>query len=379
MKIVVPFYRYPTNHNIGAILKEASGDASGAQNVMILEEDFKKYIGCEYAVSASSGTNALHLAMCALDLKRGDKVICSINAFVNVPEVVRHFDAEPIFVDCNSDDYMINPAKLKEAIEKNRSKKLRAVIVNHMGGKVAQLDEIYAIAKEGNIKVIEDATDAMGSKYKNQMIGSTGADMTVFSFVPHLVHDVVSGGMLVTDNELYAKRAKLYRNHGLVDGQGEGIYSVDYFYDMIDIGLSYNMSELNAAICVSRLKSINDAIANRAQIASIYQKELQGVKHITIKTSLDETNITNFFIEIDKNRDHFARELKKEGVEIRLHYIPLNFMEYYKNKYELKVFDFLASLEIYQKTVSLPLFEDMSQDEAYKVCEVVKKVANTYM
>ncbi|MEJ2489308.1 MAG: DegT/DnrJ/EryC1/StrS family aminotransferase [Sulfurovaceae bacterium] len=379
MKTVVPFYRYPTNVDIGSILKEASGDVNGLENVEMLEEVFKNFIGCKYAVSASSGTNALHLAMCALDLKRGDKVICSINAFVNVPEVVRHFDAEPIFVDCNSDDYMINPAKLKEAIAKNKSKKLRAVIVNHMGGKVADMEEIYAIAKEGNIKVIEDATDAMGSKYKDKMIGSTGADMTVFSFVPHLVRDVVSGGILVTESESYATRARLYRNHGLVDGQDEGIYSVGYFYDMIDIGLSYKISEIDAAICLRRLKDIDSAMENRAQIASIYKKELEGIDHITIKTSLDESNITNFFIEIDKNRDHFARELKKEGVEIRLHYIPLNFMEYYKKKYELKVFDFLSSLEIYQKTISLPIFDEMTQDEAHKVCEVVKKVANTYM
>lgn len=379
MKTVVPFYRYPTNVDIGSILKEASGDVNRLENVETLEESFKKFIGCKYAISASSGTNALHLAMCALDLKRGDKVICSINAFVNVPEVVRHFDAEPIFVDCNSDDYMINPVKLKEAIEKNKSKKLRAVIVNHMGGKVADMEEIYAIAKEGNIKVIEDATDAMGSKYKDKMIGSTGADMTIFSFVPHLVQDVVSGGILVTESESYATRAKLYRNHGLVDGQDEGIYSVGYFYDMIDIGLSYKISEIDAAVCLRRLKDINNSIENRAKIASIYKKELEGVSHIAIKTSLDESNITNFFIEIDKNRDHFARELKKEGVEIRLHYIPLNFMEYYKKKYELKVFDFLSSLEIYQKTISLPIFDGMSQDEAHKVCEVVKKVANTYM
>ena len=379
MKTVVPFYRYPTNVDIESILEEHIHGSSDIKNAEMLEEDFKEYIGCEYAVTASSGTNALHLAMCALDLKRGDKVICSINAFVNVPEVVRHFDAEPIFVDCNSDDYMMNPLKLKEAIAKNKSKKLRAVIVNHMGGRVADMEEIYTIAREGNIKVIEEATDALGSRYKGEMVGATGADMTIFSFVPHLVNDIINGGVLCTDNEHYAKRARLYRNHGLVEGQEEGIHSVGYFYDMIDIGLSYKISEIDAALCLARLKNVDEDIKKRTQLAGIYYEKLQGINHVTVKSALDEPNITNFFIEIDKNRDHFARELKKEGIEVRLHYIPLNFMEYYKNKYELKVFDFLSSLEIYQKTVSLPLFSNMSHDEANKVCEVIKKVADTYM
>lgn len=374
----VPFYRPFIDQ---AMIKSVNDvlEFDSASNIDLLEEEFATYIGASYAVATSSGSSAMHLAMCALDLKRGDKVLCSVNTFVDVPESVRHFDAEPIFVECNANDYMINTLKLEEALRKHNNKKLRAVVVTHMGGSVADIETIYALAKQYNIKVIEDATDAMGSRFGDAYIGATGADMVVFSFAPHLASDIVSGGMLVTEDEELHKRAQIYRNHGLSSTSDEGFAEVGYLYDMVEIGWSYTMNELAAAVCLERLKRLPQAIKKRKEIAKIYNETLRGIAHVNIVTTPEQENITHFFIEIDKNRDHFARELKKEGIAVRLHYIPLNFMEYYKRKYNLRVFDFSTALSVYQKTLSLPLFDGMIDAEVQKVCSAVQKVAQTYM
>lgn len=374
----VPFYRPFIDH---AVVKSVNDvlEFDAMSNVDLLEEEFASFIGASYAVATSSGSSAMHLAMCALDLKRGDKVLCSINTFVDIPESVRHFDAEPIFVESNSDDYMMSVAKLKEALSKHKSKKLRAVVVTHMGGRVADIEAIYALAKEYNIKVIEDATDSMGSQIGGKYVGATGADMVVFSFAPHLVRDIVSGGILVMDDEELYQRAKIYRNHGLSEATLEGLPDIGYLYDMVEIGWSYEMSELSAAVCLERLRRLPQAIKRRKEIAKMYHESLVDVEHVKMITPLDGDNIAHFFVEIDKNRDHFARELKKEGIDVRLHYIPLNFMDYYKKKYNLKVFDFSTALSVYQKTLSLPLFDGMIDSEVQKVCTAVQQVAKSYM
>ena len=154
----IPFYIPPIDEKETQYLEEVLS-LEGESKVSILESRFREYIGAKYALAVSSGTSALHLAMCALDLKRGDKVVCSVNSFPDLPEVVRHFDAEPIFVDCEAGSYNIDLKKLDQVLGKNKSKKLRAVIVNHMAGQTTDLERLYEIAQSHNVKVIEDASD----------------------------------------------------------------------------------------------------------------------------------------------------------------------------------------------------------------------------
>lgn len=345
-----------------------------------LERVFADTFKTGYALATTTSTSALHLAMCALDLKRGDKVLCSINAFVNVPEVIRHFDAEPLFVDCSESNYMIDLDKLEAALIKNENKKLRAVIVNHMGGSsTIDLDRLYSMAKKYDVKVVEDATDAMGSKYNGNWIGSSGADITTFSFAPHIYKDIIAGGIFTTKDDELFQRAKLLRSHGMTQQSGENASEVNYLYDVIDIGWHYKMNEVVSAICLERLASLPEQITRRHEIAAKYASGLSNVKHISIKTKMSQENIVHFFIEIDKNRDHFARELKLEGIEVGLHYMPLHLTEYYRKKYSLRVFDFPVALGVYQRTLSLPLYASMSDAEVQRVIDAVEKIANSYM
>ena len=245
-----------------------------------LEESFKKFIGCEYVLATTSGTAALHLAMCALDFKRGDKVICSINVFPSVPQAVRHFDAEPIFVDIEGDNYNIDLVQLEEALKNNKSKKLKAIILNHMAGQIVDLEAVYAMAKTYDVKVIEDASNAMGAQYNGNYIGNTGADITVFSFAPHLCNSTVNGGILICKDENVHTRAQLLSFHGMQHRQCDTYGSVNYIYDVVDIGWKYDLSQIEAAYCLAEFEALDLTLVRRKEIATMYTKELSGIKHV---------------------------------------------------------------------------------------------------
>lgn len=374
----IPFYTPPIGIEEKHYIEEVLGYADGSK-IEVLEDRFQKYIGSKYALAVNSGTAALHLAMCALDLKRGDKVVCSVNSFPDLPEVVRHFDAEPIFVDCEADTYNIDLKKLDTVLAKNKSKKLRAVIVNHMAGQTTDLERLYEIAESHNVKVIEDASDAMGATYKGKRVGNTGADITTFSFAPHLNKSIVQGGVFVTDDETLYERAKLFRTHAINNEKGGSYHEIDYLYDVIDIGWKYDMSELDAAFCLAQFEKLDACLERRSEIADQYLEKLRALPHVKLPENRGEHLFRHFIVEIDKNRDHFARELKKEGISIGLHYIPLHFMAYYKQKYGLRVYDFPTALTVYQKVMSLPIYSSLEDGDIDYICDVVKRVAQAHI
>ena len=373
----IAFFRPSVDEKEEEVLKNVLSAQSVNQD-KVLEAEFSKFIGSEYAITTSNGTAALHLAMCALDLKRGDKVICSVNAYPSVPEVVRHFDAEPILVDVNKDNYTLNLDKLEEILSKNTSKKLKAVIFTHIGGKIADLDRLYAIASKYKIKVVEDASESLGSIYKGKKIGSSGADITTFTFSSHLKANVAKGGMLVTDDDALYERALLLRNHG-IEIKGMKDTSMHYVYDVVDIGCNYGMGDIESSYALAQLGKLESQIERHKEITAVYETKLNNLPHITLPT-LDSNDAHQLYIiKIDRNRDGFARELEKRGIETGLHYIPLHLLTYYKEKYSLRVNDFPISLQNYQQMLSIPLYADLSNEEVDYICEQIADVASHWV
>ena len=349
-------------------------DGEELDQVGELENDFAEYIGCEYALATSHGTSALHLAMLALELKRGDKVVCSVNAHPKVPEVVRHFDAEPIFIDIDAKSYNINLDKLEIYLEDNQSKKLKAVIVSHIAGQVCDLDRLYTMAKTYNVKIVEDASEALGATYKGVKIGATGADITCFNFSSHLKNNVCNGGMIVSYDEKIITRAKLLSSHAMTRDEN----ALEYIYDVVDIGYDYSMSQLDAAYIRAQIKEQDKDLKRVKEIANMYSKALSGVEHISIPELTNEQHpFSLYIIKVDKNRDSFALELKKEGVEVGLHYIPLHFLSYYKAKYSLKINNFPTALTTYQQVMSLPIYAGMCDKDVAFVIDKIKSVSST--
>ncbi len=355
---------------------EAKNDLS---KVLEFEELINKYIGCKYSIATSTSTSALHLALSSMKLKRGDKILMSVNSFVNLPETVRHFDAEPIFVDINLEDMNLDIEKFEEAIIANKSKKLRAAIITFIGGLAPDLDRIYEIAKKHNILIIEDCRAALGTTYKGQKVGNLKADMTIFSTNPSPSKYAISrSGVLVTNNEELAKRAKLLRTHAITTAY-DNYGNLDYVYDVDDIGHKFDLSELDAAYAIAQLKKTDSFIKRRQEIAKIYEEKLSGVKHITILPYKEGHIYTQFIIKISRNRDAFARALKEKGVSTALNYIPLHLLSYYKNKYSYKITAFPNALHNYQQILSLPIYASLSNEDLDYICNCVIDVAKEWI
>ncbi|MDD3324603.1 MAG: DegT/DnrJ/EryC1/StrS aminotransferase family protein [Sulfurospirillaceae bacterium] len=371
----IPFYKPFIDNREKTLINEVLDLEKTTKKVDVLEKDFTKYIGCEHAISTCNGTAAMHLAMCALDLKRGDKIICSVNSFPSVAEVVRHFDAEPIFVDIDKDDFNIDIDQLENVLKNNSTKKLKGAFITHVAGQPTDMDKIYDLASSYDIKIIEDASGALGGTYKGSKIGSTGADITTFRFSPQMRHAISSGGVLATDNDELAQRAKLLRNHAIVNEGWDKYGNLGYVYDVIDIGMKYDLNELNAAYAIGQLEKNEKFIKRRIEIAQIYDKELADCPHVSTPIKKREHIYSQYIIKIDKNRDGFARELKEKGICTSLHFIPLHLLTYYKQKYSLRVNDFPKALGNYQQILSLPIYANLSDKEVYYICENIKEIA----
>ncbi len=372
----IPFYKPYIDNKEKKYVNEVI-ELEKANKVEKLESDFTKYIGCKYAISTNNGTSAMHLAMCALDLKRGDKIICSVNSFPSVAEVIRHFDAEPIFVDIDKDDFNIDLDKFEKLLENNRSKKLKGAFINHIAGQPTKLDRLYKIAKLYDIKVVEDASEALGATFNGAKIGGLKADITTFRFSPQMKHAVASGGMMCTNSESLKERAMLLRNHAIINDGWDAYGNLGYVYDVVDIGLKYDMNELNAAYALGQLEKNDYFIRRRQQIAKIYDDELKDCGHVSTPVEVRDHIFSQYIIKVDKNRDSFARELKDKGINTALHYIPLHLLTYYRKKYNMRVNDFPTALTNYQKILSLPIYPSLSDKDVYYICEKIKGVSKT--
>ncbi|WP_456431840.1 DegT/DnrJ/EryC1/StrS family aminotransferase [Nitratifractor sp.] len=335
-----------------------------------LERRFCERIGLPHAAATSRSSNALHLAMCTLDLKRGDKVICSVNSYVDVPEAVRHFDAEPIFVDCERERYTIDPERVEDVLRGNKSKKLRAIIVSHIAGKTADMEALWDLAEKYNVHVIEDVSDALTARYGEKAAGTDERTLLSVYAIGDKCDRRFHVGMLGMHDETLLHRAHAKRYHGMVHHKGE----VEYLYDVVDIGCAYELNEMEALIANHYLATLEDDTRRRQEIAAMYREQLQGLEHVRLPAETEGESHYRFIVEIDRNRDSFARAMRDRGVETGLHYVPLHTTRYYKEKYGFRLFDFPVAMEVYQKVLSLPNRPDMSDEEVAYVCDVIREV-----
>ena len=356
-----------------------TGDTIVGSKVKELEDEISEFIGVKHTIATNNATSALHLALSAMELKRADKVLMSVNSFVNLPETVRHFDAEPIFIDIEANGYNIDVDKLEAYLEENNSKKLRALMLTFVAGESPDLNRIYEIAKKYNIVVIEDATSALGAMYNDEMIGSMQADMTIFAINFTNSKSAISrGGFITTASDSLASKAKLLRTHA-IDTIFDEYGNLDYTYDVVDIGYKYDMTELEAAFNLAQFFKTNSFCERRQEIAKMYNDELANLKDIELPTYCDEHIFSQYIIKIKKNRDGFARALKDEGVMTGLHYTPLHLLSYYKKKYGLKITAYGNALNSYGQILSLPIYPSMSDDDVLYVSKKVKEISQKWI
>ena len=286
------------------------------------ESELARYLGCQFAFAVSSGTAALHLANLALGIGQGDEVVCPSLTFVAGTNTIINTCASPIFADIESTQNLcVSP----EDIEKKITEKTKAVHVMHYAGYPCHMDSIIHMAKKNDIYVIEDAAHAIGSEYKGKKCGSIG-DIGCFSFFSNKNLSIGEGGLVVTNNSVFADRIKLMRSHGMSVLTLERAKGHAFSYDVLSKGFNYRIDEMRCAIGLAQLKKLNHRNAKRKELVNYYIHKLSDIDFIDIPfiNHISGASYHIFPILLNKkiNRINMMSYLKTQKIQTSIHYPP---------------------------------------------------------
>ena len=320
------------------------------------ENEFAKFSGTKYAVSCSNGTAALHLAVRALGIGEGDEVIVPNLTFASPANAVMYERGTPVLVDVERNYWCIDPDRVRESI----TEKTKAIIVVHLYGHPADMDEIMSIAKENELKVIEDCAEAHGATYKERKVGSIG-DIGCFSFYGNKIITTGEGGMITTNNQELAEKIRILRDHGMQP-------SKRYWHD--EVGYNYRMTNIQAAIGLAQMDSIEDKIRKRKWIARKYSEYISDVAALQPEMPWASnvywlpTFILTGFPDV-KSRDSLMALLFKGGIESRPVFYPLNEMPPYSIERS-----FPNSYYVSYHGISLPVSDRFDEDDIRFISDV---------
>lgn len=320
------------------------------------EREFAAYIGREHGIGVGNGTEALHLALAACRIGPGDEVITVAHTAVATISAIESVGATPVLVDIEPDHYTLNPAKLEQAI----TPRTRAVIPVHIYGHPADLDPIIAIARAHNILVIEDCAQAHGAKYHDKKVGSWG-DIACFSFYPTKnLGALGDGGLVVTDNPDFAKRARALREYGWEERYVSAIP-----------GWNTRLDEVQSAVLRVKLKYLDADNASRARLAALYDAGLAGTSLALPHPRTDSAHVYHLYVVRSTQRAELQAYLKTKDVHALVHYpVPVHLQPAYAGR--LRGADNLPVTEEAARTVlSLPMYPELTEKEVQTVIEAV--------
>ena len=341
------------------------------------EEDFRDYIGCEYALGLNSCTAGLDLALDAIGVTQGDEVITTPMTFAATANVIVHRGAKPVFVDIDLDSMNIDP----NLIEKNITKKTKTILPVHFAGRPCEMDAIMDIAQRHNLFVIEDAAHATEAKYRDRKIG-TIADFTCFSFYVTKNLCTGEGGMITTNNEDWANRIKIQRLHGLSKDAWKR-YSTDGFhpYDVLYPGYKYNMTDMQASLGIHQLKQLEDRLLIREKYWRKYNEAFGQLDELIIPTEQDGIKHARHLYTIllrpermSINRYEFMEILNSWNIGTGVHFIAVHLQAYYAKAVGCIRGDFPNAEYVSDRTISLPLSAKLTDRDTSDVINAVTEI-----
>ncbi|MBN2158492.1 MAG: DegT/DnrJ/EryC1/StrS family aminotransferase [Spirochaetes bacterium] len=375
----IPFHKpYITDDEIGAAAEMLrAGWLTAGKKTAQFEEEFKKYIGCGSAVAVNSATAAMHLCLAVMDLREGDEVIVPAMTFTATAEVVRYFNAVPVLVDIEADTHLIDPDRIEERI----TGRTRAIMPVHYAGQPCDMDRILSIASARRLAVIEDAAHSLPAWYRGRRVGTMG-DATCFSFYATKTITTGEGGMICTDNDGWAKRARVLRLHGIDRDAWQRHESSRFWqYDVVEAGYKYNTTDIASAIGVEQLGKVEAMWKMRKRVAERYTGAFGGVDGLAPYTVRPDRESAWYLYPVDCDpdvlsitRDRFIELMRERGVGMSVHFIPLYEFTYYK-KMGCSGADFPNCRRVFERTMSLPIFPGMTDAEIDYVIESVVDIA----
>jgi len=374
-----------TQQDIDAVVSVLQSDflTQGPQ-VPAFEQALINITGAKYALAVNSATSALHIACLALELGQDDILWTTPITFVASSNCALYCGASVDFVDIDESTYNLCPIQLEKKLRvaKKQGKLPKVLVAVHLCGQPCDMKAIHKLAKEYDFKVIEDASHAIGGAYLNKPIGAcTYSDITVFSFHPVKIITTAEGGAALTNNEQLAIKMNLFRSHGvtrdpeLMIGESDGAW----YYQQIELGYNYRMTELQAALGVSQIKRLNEFVAARHVLAKRYNEKLAQLP-VTLPYQLPDTysGLHLYVIrlqldQITKTQQQVFDLLRENGIGVNLHYIPVHTQPYYQ-QLGFKQGDFPVAEQYYKEAISLPMFHLMSFEQQDKVIAVLTTI-----
>lgn len=348
------------------------------------EKEFTSYIGSKHAITVNSGTAALHLALDAIGLKQGERVILPTMTFAATAEAVIYFKAKPVLVDCQKDTFNIDLDQVEEYLDKNPYK-VKAIIPVHVAGQPCEMDRVLEIAKRFNLKVIEDAAHALSAKYKERVIGRIG-DIAAFSFYVTKSITTGEGGMVTTDDDEYAEMIRTMSLHGISKDAWKRYTSEgSWYYEILRAGYKYNMTDIASAIGIHQLRKCDWFYEKRKEIAQMYTrafKEMEEIQEPVVKPYIQHAwHLYIIQLNLEKltiDRARFIQEMKNRNIGTSVHFIPLHMHPYYRKMYGYKPEDFSGAKYVYERIVSLPIYPKMKKKDVEDVVWAVKNIVAKY-
>lgn len=351
--------------------------------VPAFEKAVASYCGASHAIAVNSATSALHIACLSLGVGPGDWVWTSPITFVASANCALYCGAQVDFVDIDPRTYNMSPEVLAQKLEEARraGRLPKVVIPVHLCGQACDMQAIHALSQRYGFKIIEDASHAIGGKYKGAPIGNCRySDITVFSFHPVKIITTAEGGMALTNDPKLADRMALLRSHGITRDPGQMTQEPDgpWYYQQIDLGFNYRMTELQAALGVSQMQRLDEFVSRRHAIAKRYDELLadlpvtiqwqhpdsySGLHLYVIRLQLDQTS---------KSHRQVFEALRGQGIGVNLHYIPVPAQPYYQ-RMGFKAGDFPDAERYYAEAISLPMYPTMSEDQQDQVIAALTK------
>lgn len=381
---MIPYGRHQiTQDDIDTVVGVLKGDwLTGGAAVEAFEAELGRQVQARHTIACSNGTTALHLALLALGVGSGDVVLVPAITFLASANAARYVGADVVFVDVDSKTGLMTAETLSAAIMAHKDKNLKAVVNVHLAGQVGNLREIAAVARQHNLKIIEDAAHAVGSVYsvdgtRYPVGANTFSDITTFSFHPVKTIAMGEGGAITTNEDGFAKAMRLARSHGMVRQSSEWLNAEEtgpWYYEMHDLGYNYRVSDINCALGLSQLKKLDTFKAQRQAMVDFYNAAFAGndiiqpvQHHEWSETAWHLYPVLIDFDQLGMTRAEVMEHLKKAGIGTQVHYIPLTHQPYYKALYGEIILPGAESY--YSKCLSLPLYVGLTTEDQQKVVD----------
>ena len=339
------------------------------------EEAFARFVGAKHAVAVSSGTAALHAAMHALGVGPGDEVIVPAMTFAATANCVVFQGGTPIFADVDPDTLLLDPMQAEARI----TSRTKAIIAVDYAGQPCDYDALRAITSHHKLALVADACHALGGKLGNRPVGSL-ADLSTFSFHPVKHITTGEGGVITTNDPERATRMRLFRNHGIATDHRQRDNKGTWFYEMVDLGFNYRLTDLQCALGIIQLSKLPEWITKRREIAARYDTEftyMPEIRPLGVRTGVSHAYHL-YVIRLGMESDGVDRgtvfgALRNMGIGVNVHYIPVHLHPFYRERFGTGPGQCPVAEAAYEKILSLPMFPGMSETDVETVIDAVRR------